>query len=87
MVSELTDDLLMAQAFLFLTAGFDTTSTTLEFLLFELSRNPKAHDKLREELLRVIQEEGDKLTYNSMAKLTYMDKCIKGTILIFNRLC
>jgi hypothetical protein len=38
MISELTDDLLMAQAFLFL-----TTSTTLEFLLFRLSRNPKAH--------------------------------------------
>ncbi len=56
---ELTENEIMSQAFLFLIAGFDTTSTALTFIAYTLARKPEIQEKCAEEILR---EFGDKDT-------------------------
>jgi cytochrome P450 len=76
-VPDLTDELLVAQAYAFMSAGFDTTAMTLEFAMHLLGQNPQVQEKARQEVLRVIQEEGS-LTYEALTKMTYLENCIKG---------
>ena len=41
---------MQAQSFIFLTAGYETTSTALGFLAYELSRHPDIQEKLQQEI-------------------------------------
>ena len=41
---------MQAQSFIFLTAGYETTSTALGFLAHELSRHPDIQEKLQQEI-------------------------------------
>ncbi|KAK3094487.1 hypothetical protein FSP39_002359 [Pinctada imbricata] len=45
----LTNEELVAQCLLFLLAGYETTSTTLAYIFYELAVNPKAQRRLQEE--------------------------------------
>lgn len=46
----LTNEELVAQCLLFLLAGYETTSTTLAYIMYEMSVNPEAQKKLQEEI-------------------------------------
>ena len=41
---------MQAQAYIFLIAGFDTTTTTLVFIAYYLALNPDIQSKLQEEI-------------------------------------
>ena len=41
---------MQAQSFILLAAGYETTSTALGFLAYELARNPAIQEKLRAEI-------------------------------------
>ena len=41
---------MQAQSFIFLTAGYETTSTALAFLSYELARHPDIQKKLQQEI-------------------------------------
>ena len=41
---------MQAQGFVFLVAGYETTSTSLAFLAHELSRHPDIQEKLQQEI-------------------------------------
>lgn len=74
-----SDDELTAQALIFLIAGFDTTSTLLMFLAYELALNPEVQECLQEEIDSIFNADGDEgLTYEKLAKATYMDMVISG---------
>lgn len=45
--------------------------------LYELALNPPIQNKLREEIREILEKEG-KLTYDSVKKMTYLDKVFKG---------
>lgn len=85
----LNDEEILAESFLFFVAGYETSSTTAAFALFELSRHPEYQDKLREEILVVLQKYNGKLTYEGLSEMTYLDQVIKGKRIIsswrFNR--
>lgn len=54
----LTPDEVTGNALLFFAAGFETTATTLGFLLYFLALNEDIQEKLRQEILDVV---GDKV--------------------------
>uniref|UniRef100_V5GHG9 Cytochrome P450 6A1 n=1 Tax=Anoplophora glabripennis TaxID=217634 RepID=V5GHG9_ANOGL len=62
---------IIAQSFVFFIAGFETSSTTMTFALFELARNTAAQDKVREEIRTVLAKHDNKVTYDSMNELVY----------------
>lgn len=76
-----TDDELVAQSFLFFFAGFDTSSTLLSFLIYELSINSDIQQKLYEEVEETHKNlNGNKLTYDTVMKLKYLDMVISETL-------
>ncbi|XP_061390336.1 cytochrome P450 4d1-like [Musca vetustissima] len=63
--------------------GHDSTSLTLLFLYYNLSRNPQCQKKCYEEILEVMGDKDGNVSYESLNSLNYMDKCIKETLRIF----
>jgi len=71
-------DSLAAQAFVFFLAGFDTSSTTMTFCLYELSLHQDIQDRLQEEIDVVLQKHDGKLTYEAIQQMEYLDKVVSG---------
>ncbi|XP_015183493.1 PREDICTED: probable cytochrome P450 6a14 [Polistes dominula] len=77
---ELTDDLLAAQAFVFFLAGFETSSTTMTHALYELALNPTMQDKLRQEINKFYEQNGEKLQYEGIKEMVYLDQIFRETL-------
>ncbi|XP_044259566.1 probable cytochrome P450 6a13 isoform X2 [Tribolium madens] len=76
----LTLNELAAQAFVFFLAGYETSSTTMTFCLYELASNPEIQQKLRDEINEVFKKHENKLTYNAIMEMRYMDKVVNETL-------
>jgi cytochrome P450 family 6 len=74
----LTINELAAQVFVFFAAGYETSSTTMTFTLFELSQNHNLQDKLRQEINSVLAKHNNQITYDAIMEMTYMDQVING---------
>ncbi|GFS10685.1 cytochrome P450 [Elysia marginata] len=79
---KLTIDEIAAQGIIFLIAGYETTSSTLQFLSYELSRNQDVQEKLAEEIQSVFGEKEEPDYYNVKA-LKYMEAVINETLRIY----
>ncbi|XP_063825174.1 probable cytochrome P450 9f2 isoform X2 [Ostrinia nubilalis] len=71
-------DDLVGQVFIFFTAGFETSASTLVMCIHELALNPKAQDKLHEEVLQFSQTK--KLTYENIPAMKYLDCVLNETL-------
>ncbi|XP_052900110.1 probable cytochrome P450 9f2 isoform X2 [Anopheles moucheti] len=72
---------LVAQCFLFFLAGFDTVSTALGFLAYELMLHPEIQDRLYEEILEVEEKlDGKPLTYEAVQNMRYMDMVVSESL-------
>ncbi|XP_019875697.2 cytochrome P450 9e2-like [Aethina tumida] len=69
----LDDDDVTAHALIFFFAGFDSVSTLMCFMGYELGVNQEVQDKLREEINQTLEDCGGKLTYEALMKMKYMD--------------
>lgn len=69
---------LTAQCFLFFVAGFETSSTTMTFALYELSLNPDVQQKARDEIKAALEMNGGKLTYEWVHNLKYLGQVLNG---------
>ncbi|EEZ99243.2 cytochrome P450 6BS1 [Tribolium castaneum] len=78
--TSLTLDEAAAQAFIFFLAGFETTSTTISFALFEMARNESIRTKARTEINKVLGKHGGKLTYEATMEMEYLDTVISETL-------
>lgn len=77
-MDKLTFNELAAQCFLFFLAGFETSSTTMTFCLYELAQNQEIQTKLREEIKANLQENEGQLNYESVMNLKYLQMVIDG---------
>ncbi|KAI9575197.1 probable cytochrome P450 6a13 [Glossina fuscipes] len=80
MASGLTFEQACAQAMVFFVAGFDTSSATMSFCLYELALNPDIQRKLREEILAVLEKYNSQITYESLKEMTYMEQVFNETL-------
>jgi cytochrome P450 family 6 len=69
---------LAAQAFVFFLAGFETSSSTMTFCLYELSLHQDIQDRVRQEIDVVLQKHDGKLTYEGILEMEYLDKVVSG---------
>ncbi|GFG30581.1 hypothetical protein Cfor_10498 [Coptotermes formosanus] len=73
-------DKLASQAFIFFLAGFETSSTTLSFCLYELAVNPSIQTKLREEIDVTLEKFGGQITYDAVQGMRYLSQVIDETL-------
>ncbi|XP_075150999.1 cytochrome P450 6a8-like [Haematobia irritans] len=77
----LTLERIVAQAFLFFAAGYNTSSTALCEALYELAKNPKIQNKARQEVLEVIRHtESNSITFDSIKEMPYLRQIILETL-------
>lgn len=67
-----------AQAFIFYAAGFETSSTTISFCLYEVAQYVEVQQKLHEEIDSVLARHDGKITYESASEMKYLEWCIDG---------
>jgi cytochrome P450 family 6 len=74
---QLTIEEVAAQAFVFFIAGFETSSSTMNFCMYELSKNPQVQKKVHEELDNIWKSGNiNDLTYEVLGSMKYLDWCI-----------
>jgi cytochrome P450 len=78
-----TDEDVAAQAITFFGDGFETSSSALSFLLYSLATNPDVQERVREEVDTVLKRHGDKLTFDSIQEMTYLDMVFAGMLHAF----
>ncbi|KAI4464081.1 cytochrome p450 [Holotrichia oblita] len=77
---ELTDLDIAAQALGFFFAGFDSVSTLMSFMAYELVVNPDVQKRLQDEIDDALNECNGKLTYEALLKMKYMDMIVCETL-------
>lgn len=73
-------DELTAQAFVFWLAGFETSSTTMSFCLYEIAKHPEIQRKVQAEIDEVLAKNGGNLTYDSINEMKYLEACIDESL-------
>ncbi|XP_018577090.1 probable cytochrome P450 6a14 isoform X2 [Anoplophora glabripennis] len=82
----LTMDKAAAQCFVFFLAGFETSSTTMTFALYELAQHQDIQDRVREEIKTVLAKHDNKMTYDSLSELKYLKQVIDETLRLYSPL-
>lgn len=76
-----TENELISQCFLFFLAGFDTVSTCMAFLTYELMLNPDVQQRLYEEVMETEESlSGKPLTYEVLQRMEYMDMVVSEAL-------
>ncbi|XP_072532462.1 cytochrome P450 3A27-like [Salminus brasiliensis] len=78
-VKGLTDHEILSQSFIFILGGYETTSTTLNFLLYHLATNPDSLSKLVEEIDKTFPRDVP-VTYEALMKLEYLEMVINESM-------
>lgn len=76
--SKLTFEQAAAQAFVFFVAGFETSSTTIQFILYELAKNPDIQKRARHEIDEVLRKNDGIVSYESISAMEYLGWVING---------
>uniref|UniRef100_A0A2H1VYP7 unspecific monooxygenase n=1 Tax=Spodoptera frugiperda TaxID=7108 RepID=A0A2H1VYP7_SPOFR len=88
-----SDSDLIAQAVVFFVAGFDTVSTAMSFLLYELALNPDIQERLAQEIKENDAKNGGKFDFNSIQNMVYMDMVVSEILrlwppgFVLDRIC
>lgn len=77
-VGKITFNELAAQAFMFFFAGFETSSTAINFSLFELARNADIQERLRAEIVDVLAKHDGKITFDAVNEMPYLEQVFNG---------
>lgn len=87
---KLTENQVIANAFLFLAAGFFTTALHLAITAFLLARHPNQQKKLREEISEAVSKDGkgvESLTSEVVMGMKYLDSVIKESFRLYPPSC
>lgn len=74
----LSVDDIAANVFVFFFAGFETSSTSMAYALYELAQNVEMQQRVREEIEIVSQKYNGEITYASMADMVYLEQVVNG---------
>ncbi|CAH0595504.1 unnamed protein product [Chrysodeixis includens] len=80
---EIDEDFLIAQCVLFFAAGFETSSTTMTWTLFELAKNPEKQAKAIEAVDAYLGRHNNKLEYECIAETSYLEACVDEALRLY----
>ncbi|XP_055697198.1 probable cytochrome P450 6a14 [Phlebotomus papatasi] len=79
-LGKMTFEELAAQTFLFFVAGFETSSSTMAFALYELAQHQDIQDRAREEINGILEKYNGEYTYDACMEMKYVDQVINETL-------
>lgn len=68
----------ISHAFSFFIEGSETSGNVLSFALYAMAKNPDIQQRLREEMLEVLERHNNELTFDAMQEMTYLDCVVHG---------
>ncbi|XP_053611724.1 cytochrome P450 6B6-like [Plodia interpunctella] len=80
---ELDEALIAAQVFVFFAAGFETSSSATSYTLHQLAFNPEVQKKVQDDVDRVLIKYNNKLCYDAIKEMTYLECAFKEGMRIF----
>lgn len=78
-----SEDFLFAQASVFFSAGFETSSTEISFALFELAKHQTLQLRLRNEIKQMLIKTKGQLIYDDIYQMEYLDMVVKETMRLY----
>ena len=66
---------ILSNAVLFILASFETTASVLQFLIYELAKNPDIQENILREIKKI-----EKVSYESIRDFKFLDAVIKETM-------
>ncbi|XP_078521132.1 cytochrome P450 3A21-like [Lissotriton helveticus] len=78
----LTDREIVAQSMIFILAGYETTSTALAFLSYNLATHPDIQRKLQQEIDTLLPNKAPP-TYDALTQMEYLDMVINETLRMY----
>ncbi|XP_071629153.1 probable cytochrome P450 6a14 [Temnothorax longispinosus] len=78
-INKLTMEEATAQSYIFFIAGYETSSTTGTFALYELAQHHDMQDKVCKEIDEMLAKHGG-LTYDALNEMTYLHKVVNETM-------
>ncbi|EDV25750.1 uncharacterized protein TRIADDRAFT_23953 [Trichoplax adhaerens] len=80
---KLSDEDIIAQSFVFLLAGYETTANTLSSVCYLLAVNPDVQERLINEVDDAFSGVDDDLSYEQIFELKYLDMVITETLRLY----
>ncbi|XP_065167464.1 cytochrome P450 9e2-like [Atheta coriaria] len=77
---DFTDVEITAQVMFFFVAGFDTISSSLSFISYEMALHQEIQQRLREEIDETLEKCNGHLTYDALIGMKYMDMVISESL-------
>ncbi|XP_019368161.1 PREDICTED: cytochrome P450 3A1-like [Gavialis gangeticus] len=78
----LTDTEILAQALVFILAGYETTSSTLSFISYNLATHPDVQQRLHEEIDAALPNRASP-AYEAVMQMEYLDMVVNETLRLF----
>jgi cytochrome P450 family 6 len=79
-IPEFTYEDIAAQALTFFTDGYETSSSALAVLFYDLACNPDVQKRLREEVDSVTAQHNGQLDLDIIQAMEYLDMVVQGNI-------
>ncbi|EEB11225.1 cytochrome P-450, putative [Pediculus humanus corporis] len=73
-------DYALAQAFIFWMGAFESSASTMQFALYEMSLNNLIQEKARQEVKSVLKKFNGQLTYESLPYMEYLGRVVDETL-------
>ncbi|XP_063541884.1 cytochrome P450 6B5-like [Cydia strobilella] len=82
---DMTDEDIAAQAYIFYAAGYESSASTMGFLLYQLALNQDIQEKLYEEIKEALERTAldGEMTYYAIMNLSYMEKVFNETLRMY----
>ncbi|NWR75620.1 CP3AT protein, partial [Centropus unirufus] len=78
----LSNEEILAQALIFVFAGYETTSSTLSYLSYNLATHPDVQQKLQDEIDANLANKATP-TYNAIMQMEYLDMVVNESLRLF----
>ncbi|XP_063053657.1 cytochrome P450 3A30-like [Engraulis encrasicolus] len=78
----LSDHEILSQSMFFLFAGYETSSSTMNFLFYNLATHPETLKKLHEEIDQVFPDKAD-VQYDPLMHMEYLDCALNETLRLY----
>ncbi|XP_078237402.1 cytochrome P450 3A29-like [Pogona vitticeps] len=78
----LTDKEILTQAITFIFAGYESTSTSLNYLSYSLATHPDVQQKLQEEIDKILPNQAPP-TYDAILQMEYLDMVVNENLRLY----